>query len=134
MTFEAQWCVQSRVVFIRYHDEITLDDYRGVAETMLEAFEESASPLVHNIVDYTYMTAMPGTIAEGAKALSHIGHPKYGWSVVVHADNPVVNMRTSIMVQAKGNRFRSVKTVPDAVDFLISVDAALDGAEWMIPD
>jgi hypothetical protein len=133
MTFESHWCVPGRVVFIRYHDEITLEDYRGVAKTMLEAFEEGSPLPVHNIVDYTYMKAMPDTISGGAKALSHITDPRYGWSVVVHAGNPLVKMRTAIMLQVKGDHFTSVETVQDAVEFLNEADDTLAGLEWVLP-
>ncbi len=134
MSFISEWCVPKRVVYIRYGEEVTIEDFQGVAKAMTTYIEEGDPPLVHNIVDYTDVKQMPTSVFKGAKALSHLGNPKYGWAIIIDAGNPLVKMRTSIMAQGNNNRFRSFETLQEGIEFLQYVDSTLEDVAWDFPE
>ncbi|RMF80926.1 MAG: hypothetical protein D6737_06520 [Chloroflexi bacterium] len=134
MAFEAKWCVDKRVVYVRYYDDVSLDDFKGASAAMRRYLEEGEGPLVHNIVDFSEAQTIPTHVGKGRQSLPHLGHPKFGWTIIVKSDNPLVLMITSIMAQTVQQRYRAVDSRDEAVEFLKYVDSTIENAVWQLEE
>lgn len=123
MPFRIDWLVEQHLVYINVHGETTVEDLRAYDDYALQILDKSPYPLVHTIYDYSHAQIVP-PLQETVKMKAG-KHPKVGWVIFVNMQDIMTRFILSTASQVFRLRFRSFKTLEEALDFIQSVDSTL---------
>jgi hypothetical protein len=124
MGHEISWHIENAIIEIRLWGDITIDDFPEYDRLTLEHIEQSTHPLVHVWIDLTDVGDFPNNVGKVHKALTHLNHPRLGWSIVI-TESRVIRFVAYMITQMSKARFRAYNTCEEALHFLQTVDATL---------
>lgn len=123
MPFRIDWLVEQHLVYINVHGTTTVEDLRNYDDYALRVLDESPHPLVHTIYDYSQAQIVP-PLQETVKMKAG-KHPNVGWVIFVNMQDIMTRFILSTASQVFRLRFRSFKTLEEALEFIQSVDSTL---------
>jgi len=128
--FRIDWLVEQHLVYINVHGTTTVEDLRAYDEYALRVLDESPHPLVHTIYDYSQEQIVP-PLQETVKMKAG-KHPNVGWVIFVNMQDIMtrfIDIMTRFILSTASQvfrlRFRSFKTLEEALEFIQSVDSTL---------
>lgn len=115
-----RWLVQGRVMLVQFSGVLTLEDVQQMNEKAALLMEEAIPPHVDVIANGTYVTQFDRNLVNVRNLRSSLGkHPMVNWHIIVDPDpNPAMQFLGSIVFKLLGARYRVMKTVDDALNFL----------------
>ena len=126
MALEFKWLIRNEVILQRIEGEMSIDDLRSMAMTLIDMVEQSKRPLVHHIVDTRLMTQMPLNVREMSQNLFEpLRHPRYGWAIIIGKHDPVTKSVLSMALQINKIRYRFVPDPIDAARVIQEQDSAI---------
>lgn len=131
MPFETDWYLKNRVILTRITGEMDTNEIRALndrAVGMIDNAElsDSATPLVHHLINIEEMTGFPRKINEVSNSVT-FASPQMGWLIIVGKVNPIIRFFGGVITQVSKIRFRVIETMPEALEFLQEVDPSLKG-------
>src|SRR5262245_12774830 len=119
MTYEVTWHTKGRVIYDRLWDAVTISNVKETSAIIARMLDEreSATALVHLVVDMTDVTKLPRSLKDVGAGLSHMKHPALGWTVVV-STSTMSRFFTSTLAQMFRLRFRAFNTLDEGIAFL----------------
>jgi hypothetical protein len=123
MPFRIDWLVEQHLVYINVHGVTTVDDLQAYDEYALRVLDNSPHPLVHTIYDYTHAQIVPPL--QATVKMKAGKHPNVGWVIFVNMQDIMTRFILSTASQVFRLRFRSFKTLEEALDFIQAVDSTL---------
>ena len=127
MPFETRWLIANRVVYQRFYGDVTIEEFAdSVAE--IRQFIDSGTPLVHAIGDLTTVQKYPSLIQMSKVAQSNPTLPNVGWTVLL-VTNPLLRFFGTVLAQFTVERIRTVGTLQEAMQFLLSRDQTIPTAD-----
>lgn len=135
MPIRHQWIIPKRVIYVRWHGEIT------VAETQKANFETArflaeGIPPIHMLRDDSAVTTIPPvTLRQILDTLKAVRNPDFGWAVTIGYSNPFIGTLTNLYSKFTRIRIHRTKTLEEALAFLKQADVSLnlDEVQWDIP-
>lgn len=129
MPVDVSWYIEGRIVYIRYHGDVTVEDKRIGAEEECDFLDKGTTPLVHVLLDITDQTSSPTNIRLIQKALDKaLTHPAKGWTLAYGKEEfRMENYVNSVVTQPYQARYRTYVTQKEALEFLLYVDSTLAG-------
>jgi len=128
MAYEARWYIKGKVYYVKYHDEITVEEGQQAIKDALPLLAE-AHPPVHAIVDYTENPAISlpfRKVLETQEFQTQFQHPDIGWTVrIVEEDWDFYNLFTSMLKLRLGAKTHICQTLDEAMTFLIEHDESI---------
>ena len=131
MGCQVSWHVPQRVIFARMYGVVTLEDVTQSNQDYMELLH-STDERVHTFVDLTGIEKFPLNIPQIMKAMKVDRHREPGWMLIIQKPNPVLQYVATMIGQiaVKQIRFRIMKDVPSAVQFLLEQDPTLDASAF----
>lgn len=134
MPFQVRWLIEDRVLLGQTPSNFQAEDMALLDQMMMSYLEKAPSgQLVHFIGDMTEATTSPSLREQ--RQLGFPKHPNYGWTIMygLHT-KPIMKMIMSIATQLFQARFREVKDMNEALDFLQYIDTTLpDLSSFRVP-
>ena len=124
MAAQIFWYIDKRVIYERFHGEVTLEEFTD-SVTAVEEMCAEGTPLIHVITDLLDITKWP-PLLKLSGAASHETLPGMGWTIII-VNNPALRLISAVVTQFAMNRMRTVKNIDEAMEFLISHDVTLAG-------
>ena len=124
MENEITWLIENHVILNKIYewDLESLGESSFMTEGMVST---SDKPLVHTLYDFTEMEKYPMNVAAVGKAVKPLlSSNKLGWVITV-MDNPMILFLSTVATGLYGVRFRSFKTMNEALEFLQQRDSTL---------
>lgn len=118
------WYAPRRVVMVRPHGHITIDDNRLINSSLVE-YLAAGDPPVHLLFDQTEVLSFPMDIHQLRDALTVMHHPAVGWVVIYSAPNRVADFVNSLLATIARVQYRKFANRRQALDFLMEQDATL---------
>ena len=82
MPVDVSWFLEGRIIYVKYYEDVTIEDKQLGAEQEYEFLEAGSVPLVHVLLDITDQISSPTNIQAIQKALDKaLKHPKKGWTL-----------------------------------------------------
>lgn len=127
MPFDISWYREGRIIYIKYYDDVTLEDKRISAEQECELLDAGVSSLVHVLLDITEQTSSSTHIKAIQDALDKaLKHPKKGWTLAFGKEEfRMENFVNSVVTQSSSARYRTFVTLQETLEFLVYVDSSL---------
>lgn len=127
MAYEVSWLIEGQVIYTRSWGEGSEEDMRNTMTQTITLISSSSRPYVHVVSDNRDLTSVPSMVVL-AKVAREIPIPDHaGWLVTVQTANPVLRFFTDVVTQIMGRRYRSFKTLGEALQFLKTIDETV---EW----
>lgn len=127
MPYEITWLIEGEVIYNRNWGAGTIEETRAIIREFRALLELSDRPFVHYLVDNREVTSSPSLIESTKVVREEPQHPRAGWLIAVQVTNPVLHFFTDVTMQLTKQRYRSFRTIPEAVAFLMQVD---DTVNW----
>ena len=124
MGHEIGWQIENAIIQIRLWGDVSIEDFPDYDRLILEHIEQSGNPLVHVCIDMTAVRDFPNNVSKVQKALTHISHPRLGWSIVI-TESRVIRFVAYMVTQISKARFRAFNTREEVLAFLHTVDATI---------
>lgn len=127
MSVDISWYLEGRIIYIKYYDDVTIDDKRTGAEQECALLDAGTAPLVHVLLDITDQTSAPTNIKAIQDALDKaLKHPKKGWTLAFGKEEfRMENFINSVVTQSSSARYRTYVTLKETLEFLVYVDPSL---------
>lgn len=126
MPIEIAWYLENRIIINEYHGTIRLDDINAAVEKSILMLENTSASTVHALHDVKYLKALPMNVhGIYMAAKDAYTHPRVGWIVSYHLNNPFFKFVGNTMTQLTGAKYRTVPTQADALAWLQSRDTTL---------
>lgn len=124
MENEISWIVENHVMLNKVYewDLESLEEHSHITKKMVE---QSDKPLVHTLWDFTEMKEYPKNVGAVGKAVKPLlSSQNLGWVITI-IDNPMVVFLSTVATGIYGVRFRSFKTMAEALEFLQQQDITI---------
>lgn len=129
MPYNIAWYVEKHVVYVRYWDKLTADEFQAYLRRVeREYLDYGHSALVHIIVNTTEATSLP-TLQQLASGIGKEIHPKSGWMVTLGDIHPTTKWIGEFASRLFKFRYRNFRTMPEAVTFLKEMDPTIDWSQ-----
>jgi hypothetical protein len=127
MAYTINWYHQDVVILAELSGDLEIEEFPIMDEILLNHIEASSLPLVHIVINLKAVKKFPNSVAQIHKALSHLNHPRMGWSILV-TDNRFIRFVGYTVTQISKARFRAFNEEAEAMRFLETVDSKLKSA------
>jgi hypothetical protein len=124
MSHEIKWHTKDAVVLARLWGDLDIEDFPEYDRLILEHIEQSDRHFIHIWVDLTEVNEFPARVWDIQKALTHISHPRTGWTILI-TNNRIIQFVGLMVTQVAKARFRAFSSSEEAMQFLLSVDPNL---------
>jgi hypothetical protein len=124
MGHEIFWLEENSIVKLRLWDKLNIDEFPEYDRLILEYIDQSDKLLVHVWVDMKDVEEFPNNVSKVHKALTHLNHPRVGWSIII-TDSRVIRFVGYMITQISKARFRAFSNEADGMAFLRSVDTTI---------
>jgi hypothetical protein len=127
MPSHISWLQPDKLICLQMMDFVSHDDIVAHMRAIEVLVEKSAPATVHLIVDFTDIAYLPTNLqflADVSRPLANI--PNFGHLVVFGTKSPLMRTLTSIVAQLVRFRFKSVRTLDEALGYLNTVDPELE--------
>jgi hypothetical protein len=127
MPVDVSWFLEGRIIYVKYYEDVTIEDKQLGAEQEYEFLEAGSVPLVHVLLDITDQISSPTNIQAIQKALDKaLKHPKKGWTLAYGKEEfRMENFVNSVVTQSSAVRYRTFVTRQETLEFLVYVDPSL---------
>ncbi len=129
MAYEVQWYIEKQIQYVRFWNELTIEDFRAELEVSRKMMDTSDRPLVHVIIDVNDVTKSIGLKEMAMVMAGREPHPRGGWTILVGQKDAMMKFASSVGRQLLKLRQRNFDTVQEALDFLRDIDANLDWSQ-----
>ena len=126
VNYSIEWYVEDQVLFVKHWGATQADEVRTQMETMNHQLDLSSGQSIHVIIDLSQVTKAL-SVKDFPKAFAHYKtHPKYRWTMMVGQKDPLVRFASTVATNLFRAPLRTFDTNPQAVEFLKSIDPAID--------
>lgn len=123
MSIVMEWLVEGRVIVSYIWEEFTQEEIIDGGHR-LQAFVDTCTPLMHDIIDMRYVRKHPISVGPIAQALPAFRDERMGWVILV-SSSEIIRSLTRMILGVMRSRFRAFATPEEAIAFLQEVDASL---------
>ena len=127
MPIDVNWYVPDRVIMMRSHGDLTIEEAKAANKKILE-FLDLGKPLIHTLVDQLDMGNFPISLRDNKDALSAIKHPNVGWTVVYGNPNKIADFISGMIARMGRLRYRKFTSKEEAIAFLADQDPSVADA------
>lgn len=124
MAYEISWYHQDRVLYVRFWDNLTLDEAQQISAINTRHLAEGTPP-VHIVVDITQLQTFPTNIRFNTGVTSYLKSSNLGWVVVVGEMNALLNFALAIIGQFARIMYTRRDSLESALEFLQKRDSTL---------
>jgi hypothetical protein len=129
MPYSIAWYVPNHVVYVRYWDGLTAQEFREYLNAVEHDYlDHGHSALVHIVVDTAQATSLP-TLEQLTSSIRRNIHPKSGWMLVSGVTNPATRWMGEFASKLFKFRYRSFNTLPEAMAFLKEKEPTVDWSQ-----
>jgi len=122
MPINVSWMQPNRVVFVRFHGVVLLEDVKEQFRQTQACVNEGIAP-VHFFIDTADVEKYDLTLMQ-IRTLFPPQDPKIGWTVV-YGQSKITRFFASIMLQLIKGKFHFVESYEEALTFIAHVDESL---------
>ncbi|MCK6578858.1 MAG: hypothetical protein L6Q98_12195 [Anaerolineae bacterium] len=118
-----RWYYEKRVIHVVYYGQVSKADLEESREAMDQLIAEGTPPM-YLLIDSTRVTQRDLGLKEMVGFFKPHALAIVGWTLVIGAD-PIARMLASAILQLMKGRFRFMKDLTEAVNFLRDMDESL---------
>jgi len=123
MAYEVKWYIEKRVLSVRQHGIVTMDEARELNILVLVHLMEGVAP-IHVVVDVTELKAFPNNPIALKRAIQSGDPARVGWTLIAGV-NPILRYVTSLLFKFWKVRYRMFATMDEVYAFLGQIDESL---------
>jgi hypothetical protein len=124
MVYQIDWYQEDLVVLAVLSGDLAIEDFPIMDKMLLLHIEASPRPLVHILVNLKAVNTFPISVGAIQKALTHIKHPRTGWTVLI-TENRFLRFVGYTITQVSKARFRAFSEEAEALQFLQTMETDL---------
>ena len=121
------WLVPDHVIYAQDRT-LTLQEMYAAVNRSVSMMEQSSADKVHHIIDQRHHPSAAEDIdinVANQELSRFLTHPKTGWVLTCYGDNMYMQYVNWVLAHENQARSKHFNSAQEAVEFLMSVDAAL---------
>lgn len=129
MAYQIAWYIPDKVIYAHLTDEVSLEELNAYIDQIRQMMQ--AHPrFVHLISDARGLEKYPTSLATLQGMVSNLlGLEQIGWVVTLGIDDPLLNFISTTLAKIAQVRYKSVKSIEEAKQFLKTSDTTINFAQ-----
>lgn len=124
MAYEITWYLEDRITYSRFTGIVSADEIRAYNSDVIELLDSGLSP-IHAIIHHDGLVKIPANVLLMRRLMTSLDHPSVGWLVHVSHERTPWIYAGQILTRMSMIKFRYVRTVDEAANFLYKQDQSL---------
>lgn len=125
MAHEIKWHTEDSIILVQLEGDLEISEFSSFDRQIVAHIDKSSRPLVHVWVNLLGVTKFPNSVMQVQQSLTHLKHPKVGWSILI-TENRMIRFVGYMITQITKARFRAFVNPTEALEFLKTVDSTLE--------
>ncbi len=125
MPVQVEWLLENRIIIVKSHGILTVDDFRNSAREVTRMIGSCDTPCVHIVMDDTLVTEIPRSISSMRHATTWLDHPRLGWAVCYGTEDRFITFVSQMVARVTRIRYRRVADYGEAIALLQAKDGSL---------
>ncbi len=133
MPYKIEWYnEEKRIIYGEVSENLTLAEIREFSAQIIQCLETGIAP-IHFVLDASTLNKFPTNIVILKEAVTFLGKRQLGWVVIIGGSSIMLTF-AQLLMQITPTRYKSVRSMKEALAFLTSVDESLPDMEGRIED